>query len=70
MNSFFELLKTRRSIRKYKPLAVEPEKIQEITTAALMSQLRNEVIRGNLLLFRTRKHSSNYPKAGNMVHNF
>jgi len=37
MNSFFELLKTRRSIRKYKPVVVEPEKIQKITTAALMS---------------------------------
>ena len=37
MNSFFELLKTRRSIRKYKALAVEPEKIAKITAAALMS---------------------------------
>ena len=37
MNSFFELLKTRRSIRKYKALAIEPEKIQKITSAALLS---------------------------------
>lgn len=37
MNSFFELLKTRRSIRKYLPQAVESEKIKQITTAALMS---------------------------------
>src|SRR5665647_31649 len=37
MNSFFELLKTRRSIRKYLPKAVEQEKINQITNAALMS---------------------------------
>jgi nitroreductase len=37
MTSFFELLKTRRSIRKYLPQQVEPEKIKLITQAALMS---------------------------------
>jgi len=37
MTSFFELLKTRRSIRKYLPKAVEQEKIVQITNAALMS---------------------------------
>lgn len=37
MNSFFELLKTRRSIRKYLPQSVEQEKIDLITKAALMS---------------------------------
>lgn len=37
MISFFELLKTRRSIRKYLPQKVEPEKILQITKAALMS---------------------------------
>jgi Nitroreductase len=37
MTSFFELLKTRRSIRKYLPKAVEPEKIKQITNAVLMS---------------------------------
>lgn len=37
MNSFFDLLKNRRSIRKYQPQPVEAEKIKEITTAALMS---------------------------------
>ncbi len=37
MNSFFDLLKSRRSIRKYKATAVESDKIQKITTAALMS---------------------------------
>ena len=37
MNTFFDLLKTRRSIRKYLPKTVEPEKIKQITTAALMS---------------------------------
>ncbi len=37
MNSFFELLKTRRSIRKYLPKAVEQDKIDLITKAALMS---------------------------------
>lgn len=37
MNSFFELLKTRRSIRKYLHQPVETEKIQQITNAALMS---------------------------------
>ncbi|NDV46962.1 NAD(P)H nitroreductase [Paludibacter sp. 221] len=37
MNSFFELVKTRRSIRKYQDKPVEPEKIKQITTAALMS---------------------------------
>ncbi|MEI6752748.1 MAG: nitroreductase family protein [Paludibacter sp.] len=37
MNSFFELLKTRRSIRKYLVRQVESEKILQITTAALMS---------------------------------
>ncbi len=37
MNTFTELLKTRRSIRKYLPKAVEPEKIKQITSAALMS---------------------------------
>lgn len=37
MDSFFELLKTRRSIRKYLPKQVEQEKIDKITTAALMS---------------------------------
>jgi len=37
MNSFFELLKTRRSIRKYLPKVVEQEKIDLITKAALMS---------------------------------
>jgi len=37
MNNFFELVKTRRSIRKYLPKAVEPEKIKQIITAALMS---------------------------------
>ncbi|MDO9153508.1 MAG: nitroreductase family protein [Paludibacter sp.] len=35
--SFFDLLKTRRSIRKYLPKAVEPEKIDKILNAALMS---------------------------------
>ena len=37
MNSFFELLKTRRSIRKYLPQQIEAEKINQITRAALMS---------------------------------
>lgn len=37
MVSFIELLKSRRSIRKYLPKAVEQEKINQITTAALMS---------------------------------
>lgn len=37
MNSFFELIKTRRSIRKYLPKPVEQEKIDQITRAALMS---------------------------------
>lgn len=37
MNSFFELLRTRRSIRKYLPKPVEQEKIDLITNAALMS---------------------------------
>lgn len=37
MNSFSELLKTRRSIRKYLPKAVEQDKIDLITKAALMS---------------------------------
>jgi len=35
--SFFELLKNRRSIRRYTDRKVEPEKIQQILTAALMS---------------------------------
>jgi nitroreductase len=37
MKSFFELLRTRRSIRKYLPQAVEQDKIRKITNAALMS---------------------------------
>lgn len=37
MNTFFELLKTRRSIRKYLVKAVEPELIDKITKAVLMS---------------------------------
>lgn len=37
MNTFFELLKSRRSIRKYLPKAIEPEKIDIITKAGLMS---------------------------------
>lgn len=37
MNSFFDLLKNRRSIRKYLPKAVEQDKIDLITKAALMS---------------------------------
>lgn len=37
MNSVFELLKTRRSIRKYLPKAVETDKIRQITNAVLMS---------------------------------
>jgi nitroreductase len=37
MNSFFDLLKSRRSIRKYLPKAVEQDKIDLITKAALMS---------------------------------
>jgi len=37
MNSFFELLKTRRSIRSYLNRAVEQDKINIITNAALMS---------------------------------
>ena len=37
MTSFFELLKTRRSIRKYLPKAIEQDKIQQITLAGLMS---------------------------------
>lgn len=37
MDNFFDLLKTRRSIRKYQPRPVEEEKIKKITTAALMS---------------------------------
>jgi nitroreductase len=37
MNSFFELLQTRRSIRKYLPKPVEQEKISTILKAALMS---------------------------------
>ena len=37
MNSFYDLLKSRRSIRKYLPKSVETEKISIITTAALMS---------------------------------
>lgn len=35
--SFFDLLITRRSIRRYTDQKVEPEKIQKITAAALMS---------------------------------
>jgi nitroreductase len=37
MNTLFELLKKRRSIRKYLPIAIETEKITQITKAALMS---------------------------------
>jgi len=37
MTPFFELIKTRRSIRKYLPKPVEQEKITQITNAALMS---------------------------------
>ena len=37
MTSVFELLKSRRSIRKYLPKAVEQDKINQITSAALMS---------------------------------
>ena len=37
MTSFFELLKTRRSIRKYLPKAIEQDKIHQITLAGLMS---------------------------------
>ncbi|MDP4237904.1 MAG: nitroreductase family protein [Bacteroidota bacterium] len=37
MISLFELLRTRRSIRKYLPKAVEQDKIDKITCAALMS---------------------------------
>ncbi len=37
MKPFFELLKSRRSIRKYLAQPVEPEKIAIITKAALMS---------------------------------
>ena len=37
MISFSGLLKTRRSIRKYLPQAVEQDKIKKITNAALMS---------------------------------
>jgi nitroreductase len=37
MNSFFELLKSRRSIRKYLPKPVEQHKVDQITKAALMS---------------------------------
>jgi len=37
MNSFYELIKHRRSIRNYLPQAIEEEKIRLITNAALMS---------------------------------
>lgn len=37
ISTFFELLKIRRSIRKYLPKAVEASKIDQITNAALMS---------------------------------
>ena len=37
MVSFFDLVKNRRSIRKYQPQAVEAAKIKRITAAALMS---------------------------------
>ena len=37
MNSFFDLLKNRRSIRKYLSKAIETDKIDLITKAALMS---------------------------------
>lgn len=37
MTRFFDLVKNRRSIRKYQPRAVEAEKIECITRAALMS---------------------------------
>jgi nitroreductase len=37
MTSFFELLKNRRSIRKYSIKSIEPEKINKILQAALMS---------------------------------
>jgi len=37
MNTFFELLKTRRSIRKYKAQAVEPEKVEFLLKSALMA---------------------------------
>lgn len=37
MKPFFELLKSRRSIRNYKDKAIEPEKISLITSAGLMS---------------------------------
>ena len=35
--SFYDFLKTRRSIRKYQPKSVEPEIIDKILSAALMS---------------------------------
>ena len=37
MNCFFNLAKTRRSIRKFLPQKVEPEKISMITKVALMA---------------------------------
>lgn len=37
MSFFFDLLKTRRSIRKYQPRKIDPETIKALTSAALMS---------------------------------
>ncbi|MCQ2350324.1 MAG: nitroreductase family protein [Paludibacteraceae bacterium] len=37
MNSFYELAKYRRSIRKYQPIPVEQEKVDSILRTALMS---------------------------------
>jgi nitroreductase len=68
MTSIFELLKTRRSIRKYLPKAVEPEKIDQITLAALMSPASKRsnpwefiVVTENEMLLKlseSRSHSS------------
>ena len=68
MTSIFELLKTRRSIRKYLPEAVESEKINQIILAALMSPASKRsnpwefiVVTENEMLFKlseSRSHSS------------
>ena len=68
MTSIFELLKTRRSIRKYLPKAVEEEKINQITLAALMSPASKRsnpwefiVVKDNEMLLKlseSRSHSS------------
>lgn len=65
MKTFHELLKSRRSIRKYTDEALSPEDVRLILEAALMAPSSKRSTGWEFIVIEEKKNWKNYPIAKN-----